>query len=114
MAFWKRKQQDLISLGLNRAATPEEERIAREQSENAEDQAGFYERFKKAVASTRGNLAEKIDSVIGGKRELDAEVLDHLEEVLIGADIGVQTSLEVIGMARQRIERKQLTDVDEL
>ncbi|PYP89969.1 MAG: signal recognition particle-docking protein FtsY [Blastocatellia bacterium AA13] len=114
MAFWKRKQQEIISLGLNRAATPEEERIVREEAEGSDDQARFYDRFKKAVSSTRENLAGRIDSIFAGKRELDADVLDHLEEALIGADIGVQTSLEIIDSARQQIERKQLNDVDEL
>ncbi len=113
MAFWKRKQQDLISLGLNRAATPEEERVVREEPKSG-DQTGFYARITRAVASTRENLAGRIDSVISGKRELDAEVLDHLEEALISADIGAQTSLDIIDRARKQIERKQLNDIDEL
>jgi fused signal recognition particle receptor len=41
-------------------------------------------------------------------------VLDELEEALIGADIGAQTSLAIIEKARQQVSRKQLSDVDEL
>jgi fused signal recognition particle receptor len=112
MAFWKRKKgADIITLGLNRAATPEEEAIARMPDEPETD---FIDKFKQAVASTRENLSERIDAVVGGRREIDADVLDELEEALIGADIGVQTSLEIIEKARQQIARKQLNDVDEL
>ena len=112
MAFWKRKKEpDIITLGLNRAATPEEEAIARMPDEPETD---FIDKFKQAVASTRENLAERIESVVGGRREIDAQVLDELEEALIGADIGVQTSLEIIEKARQQVARKQLNDVDEL
>jgi fused signal recognition particle receptor len=112
MAFWKRKKEpDIITLGLNRAATPEEEAIARMPDEPETD---FVDKFKQAVASTRENLAERIESVVGGRREIDATVLDELEEALIGADIGVQTSLEIIEKARQQVARKQLNDVDEL
>jgi fused signal recognition particle receptor len=112
MAFWKRKKEpDIITLGLNRAATPEEEAIARMPDEPETD---FIDKFKQAVASTRENLAERIESVVGGRREIDATVLDELEEALIGADIGVQTSLEIIEKARQQVARKQLNDVDEL
>ena len=117
MAFWKRKKQDeFISLGLNRPPTPEEEAIAREPIEEAqaEDEAGFFERFKKAVSSTRENLSERIDSVLGGKRQIDADVLDRLEEALISTDIGVQTTLEIIDKARLQVSRKQLNDTDEL
>lgn len=113
MAFWKRKKEpEFISLGLNRAATPEEEAIAARRDEGPEPE--FIEKFKEAVASTRENLADRIDSVIGTRREIDATVLDELEEVLIGADIGAQTSLGIIEKARQQVNRKQLSDVDEL
>jgi fused signal recognition particle receptor len=112
MAFWKRKKEpEFISLGLNRAATAEEEAIAARRDEGPDPE--FFEKFAEAVASTRENLAERIDSVIGGRREIDATVLDELEEALIGADIGAQTSLAIIEKARQR-QCKQLSDVDEL
>ena len=111
--FWKRKKQDeIITLGLNRAATPEEEEIARQPIE--EPGPDILDRFKSAVASTRETLSERIESVVGGKRQIDAQVLDELEEALIGADIGVQTTLEIIDKARQQVNRKQLNDVDEL
>ena len=113
MAFWKRtKEPEFISLGLNRAATPEEEAIAARRDEGPEPE--FIEKFKDAVASTRENLADRIDSVIGVRREIDATVLDELEEVLIGADIGAQTSMGIIEKARQQVNRKQLSDIDEL
>ncbi|HWP42123.1 MAG TPA: signal recognition particle-docking protein FtsY [Blastocatellia bacterium] len=111
--FWKRKKHDdIITLGLNRAATPEEEAIARQPIE--EPEPALLDRFKTAIASTRENISERIESVIGGRREIDARVLDELEEALIGADIGVQTALEIIDKARQQVNRKQLNDVDEL
>src|SRR4029079_13128109 len=113
MAFWKRKKEpEFISLGLNRAATAEEEAIAARRDEGPEPE--FYEKFAEAVASTRENLAGRIDAVIGVRREIDATVLDELEEALIGADIGAQTSMAIIEKARQQVNRKQLSDVDEL
>src|SRR5215470_564085 len=113
MPFWKRKRHDdLITLGLNRAPTPEEEAIANQPLE--EPEPGFFDRFKQAVASTRESLTERIESVVAGKREIDSDVLDQLEEALIGADIGVQTSMEIIEKARQQVQRRQLSDIDEL
>jgi fused signal recognition particle receptor len=111
--FWKRKKEpDIITLGLNREATAEEAAIAERRHEGPEPE--FIEKFKEAVASTRDSISEKIDTVFAGKREIDADVLDQLEEALIGADIGVQTSLEIINKARTQVQRKQLNDVDEL
>src|SRR4030095_7037101 len=107
----RKKEPEFISLGLNRAATAEEEAIAARRDEGPEPE--FYEKFAEAVASTRESIAERIDSVIGGRREIDAEVLDELEEALIGADIGAQTSLAIIEKARQQVNRKQLSDAGE-
>ncbi|HMG34674.1 MAG TPA: signal recognition particle-docking protein FtsY [Blastocatellia bacterium] len=113
MAFWKRKKEpEFISLGLNREATEEEKAIAERRHEGPEPDV--VDKLKAAVASTRENLAERIESVVGVSRKIDPSVLDSLEEALIGADIGVQTSFEIIEKARQQVSRQQLSDVDAL
>src|SRR5262252_4445790 len=109
--FWKRKKDEYITLGLNREATPEEQAIA---AQPIEEEIPFFEKFRNAVAATRENLADRIDSVIAGKREIDRDVLDQLEEALIGADLGVQTTSEIIDNVRQQIRRNQLADAQEL
>jgi fused signal recognition particle receptor len=111
--FWKRKKEPAyISLGLNREATEEEKKIAERRDEGPEPD--LVDKLKEAVTATRETLAERIDAVVGVKRQIDAQVLDELEEALIGADLGVQTSLAIIEKARQQVSRKQLNDVDEL
>jgi fused signal recognition particle receptor len=113
MAFWKRKKQDdIITLGLNREATAEELKIAERRDEGPE--ADIFEKLQDAVSATRENIADKLDVVFAGKREIDADVLDKLEEALIGADIGVQTSLDIIDKARKQVQRNQLNDIAEL
>ena len=111
--FWKRKNQpEYISLGLNREATAEEKKIAERRDEGPEPD--LVDKLKEAVTATRETLSERIEAVVGGKRKIDAQVLDELEEALIGADLGVQTALAIIEKARQQVSRKQLNDVDEL
>lgn len=113
MAFWKRKKQDdIITLGLHREATAEELKIAERRDEGPE--ADIFEKLQDAVSATRENIADKLDVVFAGKREIDADVLDKLEEALIGADIGVQTSLDIIDKARKQVQRNQLNDIAEL
>jgi fused signal recognition particle receptor len=110
--FWKRKRKDeYITLGLNREATPEEQAIA---SQPIEEETAFFEKFRSAVAATRDNLSGRIESVIAGKREIDRDVLEQLEEVLIGADLGIQTTSEIIDKVRQQGRRNQLSDAVEL
>jgi fused signal recognition particle receptor len=79
-----------------------------------EEEAGFFKRFRKAVSATRENLVTRLEDVVKGKKEIDAATLDDLEEILIGADIGVQTTMSILADVRQKVARKTLNDVDEL
>src|SRR5207249_9644926 len=75
---------------------------------------GFLSKLKEAVASTRSNLVTKIEDVVKGKKEIDAELLDDLEAILIGADVGVETSSEVLEKIRTQVTRKQINDPPQL
>ncbi len=119
--FWKRKGgSDFISLGLNTPAEPvveqeetKPEAIPQEVTEAVDDEK-FLDRFRKAITSTRENIASKIEEVVKGKKEIDSTTLEELEEALISADIGVQTTLEIIEDVRKQVDRQALKDVDEL
>ncbi len=72
------------------------------------------ERFKEAASKTRDNLAGQIDDLLQGKKEIDADLLDELEMMLIGADIGVRTTSEILDDVREKLDRDQLGDAEEL
>jgi fused signal recognition particle receptor len=74
----------------------------------------LYGRLKTAVTSTRHTLVDRIDLLVRGKKVIDAELLDGLEEILIGADIGVQTALDIIETARKKVARNELSNPEEL
>jgi fused signal recognition particle receptor len=74
----------------------------------------FSARFRRAVAATRESLSEKLDTVFVGRKQIDDELLDQLEEALIAADIGVSTTLQVLENVRRGIARKQINDLDAL
>jgi fused signal recognition particle receptor len=71
----------------------------------------YSARFSRAIAATRESLSEKIDTVFQGRRVIDAELLDELEEALIAADIGVPTTLEILDKVRRGISRKEIGDI---
>jgi fused signal recognition particle receptor len=74
----------------------------------------IYERFQKAVAKTRDNLVERLDDIFQGKKEIDEDLLEELEMALIGADIGVRTTDEILTAVRDQLSRNQLKDPAEL
>ena len=74
----------------------------------------FLDRMKQAVTRTRENLAERIEEVVSFGKEIDRNTLDDLEATLIGADLGSTTTQEVLGRLREKADRKQINNVEEL
>ncbi len=74
----------------------------------------FIERMKEAVSRTRENLAERIEDVVSIGKEIDRSTLDDLEATLICADLGTTTTHEVLEKLRDKADRKQIKDVNEL
>ncbi len=75
---------------------------------------GFFDRMKQAVTRTRENLSERIEEVVSFRKEIDRETLDDLEATLVAADLGTATTHEVLQSLREKVDRKQIGDVDEL
>jgi fused signal recognition particle receptor len=82
--------------------------------EPAEEEENLVVRFRRAVTATRETLSTRIEDVVKGQKQIDAQTLDELEEALIGADIGVATTMEIIEDVRRQVSRQTLKDVDEL
>ena len=74
----------------------------------------LYERLKDAVSKTRDDLVERIDDIFQGKKVIDEELLEELEMTLISADLGVRTTDEILEEIRAKLDRKQLSDPQEL
>ncbi|HET8823688.1 MAG TPA: signal recognition particle-docking protein FtsY [Terriglobales bacterium] len=79
-----------------------------------EKKPGLFERMKQAVTRTRENLSERIDEVVAFSKEIDRNTLDDLEATLIGADLGSATTHQVLEKLREKADRKQIGNVEEL
>ena len=81
---------------------------------STEKKPGFFDRMKEAVTRTRENLTERIEEVVAFSKEIDRSTLDDLEATLIGADLGTTTTHEVLEKLRDKADRKQIKNVEEL
>lgn len=79
-----------------------------------EKRPGFFERLKSGLSKTHENLVGRIDTLLLGKKRIDADTLEELEEILIMADIGVPTAVELVRTLEQRLKRNELQDADTL
>jgi fused signal recognition particle receptor len=72
------------------------------------------ETLDKGLSKTRENVFNKISKAIVGKSKVDEQVLDDLEQILIEADVGVETTLKIIDRIEQRVARDKYLTAAEL
>src|SRR5215813_10371874 len=73
-----------------------------------------FEKIKAAVQQTKENFTEQIQDLVEGEKEIDADMLEQLEAIMIGADIGVPTTNEILKAIKDRLSRKTLQDPKQL
>jgi len=89
----------------------EKETEIEEQPEKADS---LIERLRKGVGKTRIHILNNLSEAVLGKKEIDEDLLDDLEEVLIGSDIGPETTRRILESITEKVERKELTDPEVL
>ena len=70
--------------------------------------------FDKGVQKTNMNFFQRLGRAIVGKSRVDDDVLDAVEEALLGSDMGVDTTLKIIDNIEDRVERDKYVSMDEL
>lgn len=78
--------------------------------EQDKPKTGFFERLKQSLSKTSDALVGGIDRLLLGKKEIDADTLEELEEILISADIGVTTTVELVRGLELKLKRDELKD----
>ena len=80
----------------------------------ADNKPGLFDRLKKAVASTKAQLVGRIEEIVEGKETIDRSVLDDLEATLIVADLGVNTTKEILAHLQEQMNRRVLQTAKQL
>ena len=75
-----------------------------------QEKTGYFIRLRKRLSRTRKSLSSGFDKAFAGKKKIDDEVLEELEELLITSDIGVQTTMELM----ERLAKAKVADVSEV
>jgi fused signal recognition particle receptor len=82
---------------------------SREREEVPEPSKGrLFRRLREGLAKTRSAFAGKLDRLFLGRKEIDEELLEELEEILFTSDIGVAASQELIDLAQDKVARREL------
>ena len=72
--------------------------------------SSMFQRLSSRLGKTKESLIYRMDSLFLGKKEIDADLFDELEEILITADLGVATTMDLLDDARKKVKRDALSD----
>lgn len=72
------------------------------------------ESLDEGLQKTKENFFSKVSKAIAGKSTVDEEVLDHLEEALITADVGLDTTVQIIERIEERVSRDKYVSTGDL
>lgn len=86
------------------------EQIEEISEEKEESKEGFFEKLKNSLLKTRDNISNKIDQILANYRTVDEELFEEIEETLISADIGVDTTLKIVGQLRDQVKLRNIQD----
>lgn len=92
----------------NEEANEEYDESLNEGTEKPQSKVSLFERLKQGLDKTKKGITDKIDNVLKSYTKVDEELLEELEEVLITADVGVNTTMEIIEKLRDEIKENKL------
>jgi fused signal recognition particle receptor len=103
---------------LSRTATPPRQPLLELPAERsapvAPERSGFWGKLKRGLLMTHTEIADRVGAAVEGRAVLDEATIEHLEEALVGADLGVETAAQLVAVVRQRARRGEETNVERL
>lgn len=102
------KPEDQRAAKASHQAAAAAEKHEKQKNRSKADHAAETQRLAQGLAKTRGGFIAKLGNLFRGRAELDPEMLDQVEEILFTADIGVNTSHELIEELRQGLGKHEL------
>ena len=75
---------------------------------------GFFDKLKQGLTKTRASITERIEKLVIGYADIDDDLLDELEEILIMADVGVNTTERLMESVRKGIKKKEINSPEDL
>ncbi len=93
----------------------EEAQASRGQAAEAENvqeekKQGFFARLRSGLSKTRGNMTDKVDTLVRETERIDDDFYEGLEDILILSDCGMKATTRLIDQLRERVEREKIKD----
>src|SRR5579862_3058130 len=105
--FLKKKKTDTAT---DAPLTDASSQSSKQSDADEASSAGFFNRLKQGLTKTRASFTTGLANLFLGKKTLDVDLLNEIETLLLTADIGVDTTEQLINSLTQKLARKELND----
>ena len=119
----KFQDKEVIEEAIEKKTEEKEESDLEENQENLEEEveeveepkkASLFQRLMDGLDKTRKEVGIKINTVLGAYVKIDDEMLEDLEDILVSADVGMETTMKLIDNLRETIIREKVNDPKEV
>lgn len=107
--------EELVYDEVGEENTKIEEEIEKEEEESpVQEKKGFIKRLFSGLSKTRDSILKGVDNVLSNFKQIDEELYEELEEALIMADFGVDTTLHIMDKLRAKVKEDKISDPNAL
>jgi len=111
------KEEKIIKEDIVSEQKKENDNILKESKQYNEEKKkpfNIFNKIKNGLEKTRKNIISSVENVLKGFSKIDDDLYDELEEALIMADIGVDTSVAIIDKVKELVKKEKVSDVNEV
>ena len=108
------KKEDIIEEFQDKEVIEDAIEIKAEKKEEEPKKVSLFQRLKEGLDKTRKEVGIKINTVLGAYVKIDDEMLEDLEDILVSADVGMETTMKLIDNLRETIIREKVNDPKEV
>jgi len=106
----KEASVDITEAGGEPADTEQTAQHDKQSAPAPEKTPSLFKKLSDRLSKTRESFTHRIDELFLGKKQIDGDLFDDLEELLVTADLGISTTQELLESARRRVKRDALSD----
>lgn len=106
--------EDNLEEDNNTIKEPENINSVDDKNKNTDENVGFFSKIKNGLTKTRDSFTSNLKNLFTRNVKIDDDLYDELEEILISADIGMTSTVEIVDQLREEIKKRNIKNSEEI
>ena len=106
--------EDNLEEDNNTIKEPEDISSVDDKNKNTDENVGFFSKIKNGLTKTRDSFTSNLKNLFTRNVKIDDDLYDELEEILISADIGMTSTVEIVDQLREEIKKRNIKNSEDI